>query len=266
MFSAHGVYFDDRGYGLHAIAVGQSAAPTPLDPWPGFLRWGQGYLNVGHQASSSTGGVALGNFVDAKNASIVFGDDPRIPNVPVPSPVPPGWSGHQPTLPPPPVMSSDMFGNGVNVFAARATGGVVFMTSLATGAPDFLPAAGVAVPAGGGAWDTLSDARAKTDWRTENPEQYLRAIAGMNVRSWRYLAQDASIRHVGPTAQDFRAAFGLGTNDTTISTVDADGANMLAIQALAKRTDELRQAFEKIDALEKRLAQIESMLGGKREQ
>jgi hypothetical protein len=33
-------------------------------------------------------------------------------------------------------------------------------------------------------------------------------------------------------AQDFAAAFGVGENDTTISTVDADGVALAAIQGL----------------------------------
>ena len=39
-------------------------------------------------------------------------------------------------------------------------------------------------------------------------------------------------RHRGPTAQDFRAAFGLGEDDTTISTVDAQGVALAAVQGL----------------------------------
>ena len=39
-------------------------------------------------------------------------------------------------------------------------------------------------------------------------------------------------RHLGPTAQDFRAAFGLGEDDTTISTVDEQGVALAAIQGL----------------------------------
>ncbi|SDH49302.1 hypothetical protein SAMN04487996_14014 [Dyadobacter soli] len=46
----------------------------------------------------------------------------------------------------------------------------------------------------------------------------------------------------GPMAQDFNAAFGLDgvSNDTTINTVNIDGVNMAAIQALEKRTRELQ--------------------------
>ena len=38
----------------------------------------------------------------------------------------------------------------------------------------------------------------------------------MPVSTWSYQAQGTGIRHLGPTAQDFRAAFGLGENGTTI--------------------------------------------------
>ncbi len=40
---------------------------------------------------------------------------------------------------------------------------------------------------------------------------------------------------MGPMAQDFRAAFGLGVNDTSIVTVDADGVALAAIQGLNER-------------------------------
>jgi len=43
-------------------------------------------------------------------------------------------------------------------------------------------------------------------------------------------------------AQDFRAAFGLGENDPTITTVDADGVALAAIQGLnAKLEEKLQQ-------------------------
>jgi hypothetical protein len=111
----------------------------------------------------------------------------------------------------------------------------------------------VTLDPGSGSWSSTSDANRKTDWASADPEVYLHGIADMNIRSWRYKTQGAGIRHVGPTAQDFRAAFGLGTNDTTISVVDADGVNMLAIQALARRTDQLRAASDRVAALEREL-------------
>ena len=69
----------------------------------------------------------------------------------------------------------------------------------------------------------------------------------MPIREWNYKAQDAAIRHVGPTAQDFHAAFGLGEDPLRISTIDADGIALAAVKALALENQELRA---RIDALE----------------
>jgi hypothetical protein len=69
----------------------------------------------------------------------------------------------------------------------------------------------------------------------------------MNLTSWNYKGQDPkTLRHYGPMAQDFFAAFGkdeygtIGT-DTTINQADFDGINLIAIQALAKRTEQLEK-------------------------
>lgn len=266
MLTAFGLSFgDDRHYSADSIiAAGGNAADqfvgnpvTSEHPSPSVLIFGGGQFSVGNQTSADLGSIALGSFVDAKYGSFVFGDDLRL------GPSPLGF-GHSPYLAranAPGSLSSFDFGNGFNVFVARATGGVAFLSGVElSGSNTIAGYTGVFLPPGGGAWDTVSDANKKTDWQAADPEAFLRGIAGMNIRSWRYRTQQAEIRHVGPTAQDFRAAFGLGTNDTTISTVDADGAAMLAIQALAKRTDELKQALDKVDALEKRLAEIEALL------
>lgn len=61
-------------------------------------------------------------------------------------------------------------------------------------------------------------------------------------------AQAQSIQHLGPTAQDFYAAFGLGESDTTITTTDIDGVNLLAIQALERRTREQAKQIEVLQA------------------
>ena len=66
-----------------------------------------------------------------------------------------------------------------------------------------------------------------------NGADVLAKIAGMPIREWNYKAQDAAVRHVGPTAQDFHAAFGLGEDPLRISTIDADGIALAAVKALA---------------------------------
>jgi hypothetical protein len=88
-------------------------------------------------------------------------------------------------------------------------------------------------------------------------EDVLRGLAALPVREWSYRAEDATVRHLGPVAQDFYAAFGLGTDDKHINTVDIDGVNMLAIQALETRTSDLRAENEYLRA---RIAELEASL------
>jgi trimeric autotransporter adhesin len=89
--------------------------------------------------------------------------------------------------------------------------------------------------------------------------------------TWNYLTQDASIRHAGPMAQDFHAAFGLGESDLLINTVDIDGVNMAAVKALEARTAAQAASIRTLEAevaalraenasLAERLGRIEKML------
>ena len=134
-----------------------------------------------------------------------------------------------------------------NAWVARATGGVTFYTSgdLSTG---------VTVPAGGGAWSTVSDRNLKENVAAVDAEQLLARLAQVPVSTWNYVSQDASIRHMGPMAQDFYAAFGLGEEDTRISTVDADGVALAAIQGLHAENQALKA---EISALEARVTALE---------
>ncbi len=70
------------------------------------------------------------------------------------------------------------------------------------------------------------------------------------IETWNYKTQDDSIRHLGPMAQDFLAAFGLGSDDKHISTVDADGVALAAIQEL------YRMVLQKDDQLQKMQTQM----------
>jgi hypothetical protein len=51
------------------------------------------------------------------------------------------------------------------------------------------------------------------------------------VSSWQYKTE-RGVRHVGPMAQDFYAAFGVGTDDRHITSIDEDGVALAAIKAL----------------------------------
>jgi len=69
---------------------------------------------------------------------------------------------------------------------------------------------------------------------------------------------------VGPVAQDFHAVFEVGSDDTAIATVDADGVALAAIQGLNQRLTELTQEIYRRDVenaeLKRRLDKLESLL------
>jgi len=83
----------------------------------------------------------------------------------------------------------------------------------------------------------------------------------MPVRQWRYTNEDAGIKHIGPVAQDFQSAFGLGTDDKTIGTVDADGVALAAIQGLnQKLEDRCQKADIRVQNLEAENAQLKRQI------
>jgi len=144
-----------------------------------------------------------------------------------------------------------------NQFVARAAGGTTFYSNSAL-------TLGVTLAANGGAWASVSDRNRKQDFRFEDGELALSKIAQMPITSWSYKSTDGSVRHLGPMAQDFRAAFGLGADSVTITTTDIDGVNLLAVQALEKRTAEQRSEIAALRAqnseLMQRLARLEALL------
>lgn len=125
-------------------------------------------------------------------------------------------------------------------FVVRASGGFRFRTAsnLSTGCD---------LPAGSGSFVCTSSRRAKEDFRDLDGETVLAKIGAMPIQSWSYRTEARGVRHVGPTAQDFHAAFGLGDSDEAIATVDADGINMLAVQALEKRTAAQARRIERLE-------------------
>lgn len=83
-----------------------------------------------------------------------------------------------------------------------------------------------------------SDKNLKTAFASVDEVNILQRISEMPVQTWQFRFDDPSLRHMGPTAQDFYAAFGLGINDKTIAPVDGIGVSLAAIKALKKRADE----------------------------
>jgi hypothetical protein len=99
-----------------------------------------------------------------------------------------------------------------------------------------------------------SDRNLKANFSTVNPRFILDRLSTIPIQSWNYKSEDTTTRHIGPMAQDFRAAFGLGENDKTLNTVDAQGVTMAAIQGLYQQNQEL---IRKVGQLQTRVAQLE---------
>lgn len=89
------------------------------------------------------------------------------------------------------------------------------------------------------AWlrSALTRRRGITDRRPEpvGVDDILERVVELPVSVWTYGFDHHSVRHLGPMAQDFAAAFGLGFTDRRISMVDANGVCMASIQALYRR-------------------------------
>ncbi len=106
-----------------------------------------------------------------------------------------------------------------------------------------------------GLFQSASDRNMKRDFRGIRPAEFLEKLAALPVRTWSYTNDPQSIRHIGPVAQDFSSAFGVGRNDREIATVDADGVSFAAIQGLhavvkdqEKEIDTLKQALRRLQA------------------
>jgi len=135
-------------------------------------------------------------------------------------------------------------------FTALASGGAVFATAFdASGQAS----AGPRLAPGSGSWSTLSDASAKRLHSPVDPEEVLRRLSALPVSRWRYRAQPGNVFHLGPMADDFRRAFDVGEGDGLISTVDADGVAMAALQGLLKRVAAQEETIRRLEGLLKRL-------------
>jgi hypothetical protein len=89
----------------------------------------------------------------------------------------------------------------------------------------------------GGVWTNASDKNLKENITPVDPSAMLERVAAMPISAWNYKVEGKDVQHIGPMAQDFKNAFGLGDSDKVIATVDADGVALAAIQGLNKKLD-----------------------------
>jgi hypothetical protein len=141
-----------------------------------------------------------------------------------------------------------------NEFSARATGGVRFVSGIDTSGNVI---SGVQLPSGGGSWASLSDRNAKENVEKVQGREILKRLAAIPIATWNYKSQDTAVRHIGPMAQDFAAAFNVGEDEKHIATVDADGVALAAIQGL---NQVVKEKETEIEDLKKRLTMLEQLV------
>jgi hypothetical protein len=115
-----------------------------------------------------------------------------------------------------------------------------------------------------GAINPPSDRNLKENFTPVDGRDVLEKVAALPIARWNYKAETNTI-HLGPVAQDFHAAFGLGTDDKHIATVDADGVALAAIQGLNQKVEEQRAALEQketeITKLQGEMAELKRLVG-----
>ena len=165
--------------------------------------------------------------------------------------------------------NADFVSTGVNQFIVRAAGGVYFGTGGVANLPSdrFINTSTGAHLTIGGAWTNASSRQLKTDFAAVDPLQVLEHLLRLPITTWRY-RESAEGLHLGPVAEDFKAAFGLAGDGKSIATVDADGVALAAIQGLNAKLEAERDGLkaenaalrEGLEALRAELAELRAAI------
>ncbi len=103
-----------------------------------------------------------------------------------------------------------------------------------------------------------SDRNAKEHFVPLDTQSILAKVAALPVTEWNYRTDRRAVRHIGPMAQDFHAAFGLdGKDDKHISVIDEGGVALAAIQGLNQK---LEQKQTEIAALKQTVNQLKQLV------
>lgn len=109
----------------------------------------------------------------------------------------------------------------------------------------------------GGTLSEGSSREIKEAFEPIDGRQVLDRLAGMPLSKWQYKTDDRQARHLGPMAEDFHAAFGLGADERHVSPRDIAGVALAAIQGLKTVVEEKDQ---EIQDLSQKIARIEARL------
>jgi hypothetical protein len=93
----------------------------------------------------------------------------------------------------------------------------------------------------------ISDRNQKKNITPADTRAVLRKVGALPISTWSYSNEPVDVRHLGPMAQDFRASFGLGSDDRTFHSVDAHGVALAAIQALERMVAEQEERIQRLE-------------------
>jgi hypothetical protein len=79
-------------------------------------------------------------------------------------------------------------------------------------------------------------------------ENILQALGDLKMYRWRYIWEHEDVQHIGPTAQDFHATFGLGRDDRFIEFIDGFGVALISCQALRNTVAQLERRIEELES------------------
>ena len=149
-------------------------------------------------------------------------------------------------------------GKNLLMFVSEATGGLVMnVTELTSGSSRLIVnggSGGGASLSNGGTWTNASSRTFKEGFAAVDPLAVLERLLDLPITTWSYTGSGEG-RHLGPVAEDFKAAFGLAGDGKSIATVDADGVALAAIQGLNAKLEAQNAALmARIAALEAALA------------
>lgn len=121
----------------------------------------------------------------------------------------------------------------------------------------------------GGVWTNASSRTWKDAFAAIDSVAVLEKLVSMPVQTWFYKGNHDDGQHMGPVAEDFAQALGLGSNAKYIGTVDESGVAIAAIQGLNRKVETDNAALKhenaelrsKLDTLSARLDQLESHKG-----
>lgn len=92
-----------------------------------------------------------------------------------------------------------------------------------------------------------SDSNAKHDVTPVDERAVLEAVGRMPMSTWSYKTDARTVRHLGPMAQDFHGAFGLGGTDTAYDPIDAHGVAFASIKGLYAVVQEQNARIDRLE-------------------